>query len=100
MRLFSLNLPFLPTMRVYRIGERLVKAVCIPTHNKRISFPESHSWGIDKKELGSSKHFEVIIKNPEKYKPLLSNGIFLVFKEFGRSLDDVFPFTAAQTYCM
>jgi hypothetical protein len=60
----------------------------------------SPSRYLDKKELLSSKNFEVIIKNPEKYKPLLSNGIFLVFKEFGRPLDDVFPFTAAQTYCM
>jgi hypothetical protein len=55
---------------------------------------------LDKKKLVSLKHFELIIKNAEKYKPLLGNGIFLVFKEFGRPLDDVFPFTAAQTYCM
>ena len=46
------------------------------------------------------KHFGVIIQNPEKYKSLLNNEIFLVFKEFGRALDDVFPFSAAQTYCM
>jgi len=32
--------------------------------NERISFPESHSRGVDK-ELGSLKHFEVIIKNPQ-----------------------------------
>ena len=53
-----------------------------------------------KKELASMKHFGAIIQNPEKYKSLLNNEIFLVFKEFGRALDDVFPFSAAQTYCM